>query len=418
MLKKIIDNINFEKPIENFIVCGDSGCDGYNTEGVIVFEEILNKKSDFTVIAGDLVPVGTANNYEYFKEIVDTQSASDVFCICGNHDIKLYDEFLGKKDYYVNDENTILIFLDNSKRYFSQETMEFLDNALEENRGKEIFLFFHIPPKNPLVANNIIEEEWNKIKSSLDKYKDKVIAIFCGHIHSYADYNLDGYRVIITGGAGSKFDIIEHSKYNNENYHYYVLKKVNGFWIIEKIDVHYQNAKMEYKTKGELDTLMNLEKAYLGEAAAHRKYLLYAEISEKEGYHGTAKLFRATAESEYFHAKNMLAAMNGIDTTKINLESAIENERFESEEMYVRFMKSAKENKMNRAYNAFLAAHEAEKVHYRLLKEAYEKIKSGEDISIEQYYTCNRCGYTHKGENPPRYCPGCGTDMFKFSIVK
>ena len=32
--------------------------------------------------------------------------------------------------------------------------------------------------------------------------------------------------------------------------------------------------------------------------------------------------------------------------------------------------------------------------------------------------TYTRGGQTNKGENPPKYCPDCCTDMFKFSKIE
>ena len=418
MLQKVNENIILENRLEKVIICGDPGCDGYNTQGVVVFETILRKEADFKIVVGDMVPVGSKNNYEYFKEIVDISSEDPVYCLAGNHDILNYEQYCGKKDYFIKSDDTLFIILDNSKRYFTDKSIEFLQKTLAEQECKHVFVLFHIPPKNPYILNNILDEEWEKIRVELDKYKEKVVAIICGHVHSVGDYKLDGYRVIITGGAGSAFDSIEKLAAHRNEHHYFSLDRDDENWEITKIDVPYEESKVEYSTKEEIEVLMNLEKAFLGESVAFRKYLLFAEIAEKEGYEGVAKLFRAAAESEYYHAKHMLTAMNGINFTLENLETAIKNEEFEVNDMYLKFSENAKEAKSNRAYNSFQSALEAEKVHHKLFKKALDSVKAGKDISVEKYFTCNRCGYTHKGENPPKYCPGCGTDMFKFSSVK
>jgi rubrerythrin/Icc-related predicted phosphoesterase len=418
MLQKPIGNIEIKGKIEKFIVCGDSGCDGYNTEGIAVFEEILRNKADFTVIAGDIVSIGSQANFNFFEKTVNKTTNNPVYVIPGNHDINLYEEFCGKKNYCIITDDEMFIFLDNSKRYFSEETINILRDGIDKAGDRDIFIFFHIPPKNPYLPNNIADEEWNKIRKEIDIKKSQIKKIFCGHIHAAVEYMLDGYEIIITGGAGSKFDGYENSVTGKNDYHFYSAEKRSGEWEIKIVEVPYHKTKADYTTKEEQEVLLNLEKAFLNEAVAYRKYQLYAEIAESEGYSGIAKLFRAASESEYYHAKNMLISMNGIESTMKNLEKAIENEQYESEEMYMKFAKTAENTSSNRAYNSFLSALEAEKVHYKLLKEAYESLKNGNDIKIGEYHTCTRCGYTHKGEQVPRYCPGCGTDMFKFSDVK
>ena len=58
MLQKINKNILIDHNINSFLLCGDPGCDGYNTEAVAIFEEILNEQADFVLLPGDLVPIG------------------------------------------------------------------------------------------------------------------------------------------------------------------------------------------------------------------------------------------------------------------------------------------------------------------------------------------------------------------------
>jgi len=43
--------------------------------------------------------------------------------------------------------------------------------------------------------------------------------------------------------------------------------------------------------------------AFAGESQAHMRYLHFAEIAEKEGFHNVARLFKATF-SEQIHATN------------------------------------------------------------------------------------------------------------------
>ena len=49
-----------------------------------------------------------------------------------------------------------------------------------------------------------------------------------------------------------------------------------------------------------------LEDAYAGESQAHMKYMIFAEVAEKEGFPNIAKLFRAIAFAELVHAKTTI----------------------------------------------------------------------------------------------------------------
>ena len=49
------------------------------------------------------------------------------------------------------------------------------------------------------------------------------------------------------------------------------------------------------------DALMS---SFGGESMAHMRYLIFAEVAEREGYPNVARLFRAVAFAEQVHARN------------------------------------------------------------------------------------------------------------------
>ncbi len=73
---------------------------------------------------------------------------------------------------------------------------------------------------------------------------------------------------------------------------------------------------MNYKTED------NVLSAFGGESKANRRYVIFAEKAEKEGYPQVDRLFRAVAEAENVHARNHLNAVDSIGTTKDNLFAA------------------------------------------------------------------------------------------------
>lgn len=157
--------------------------------------------------------------------------------------------------------------------------------------------------------------------------------------------------------------------------------------------------------------LKDLMDAFAGESQANRKYLLYAEKAEKEGYKNVAKLFRAAAEAEQIHAFSEFKAAGKLGDTVANLEDAISGETYEHKEMYPAFEKDANSVEEEKLAKLFNSIGKVEEVHANLYKEALEAVKAGKDVEFE-YYVCPVCGYV--GKEAPEKCPICGVPGEKF----
>jgi rubrerythrin len=77
-----------------------------------------------------------------------------------------------------------------------------------------------------------------------------------------------------------------------------------------------------------------LKEAFAGESQANRKYLAFAAKADQEGFLQVARLFRAAAEAETVHAHSHLRALNGIRSTKENLQEAVNGETHEFKKMF------------------------------------------------------------------------------------
>ena len=159
-------------------------------------------------------------------------------------------------------------------------------------------------------------------------------------------------------------------------------------------------------------TEQSLKEAFAGESQANRKYLAFAVKADQEGYPQAARLFRAAAEAETVHAHNHLKVLNGIKSTKENLQEAIAGETHEFKKMYPEMIDTAKAEGQKAAERTFTFANSVEKIHAQL----YQKLLDGLGKSKENfpYYVCPVCGYTAEKE-PPGACPVCGTkgEMFR-----
>ncbi|MBO8173706.1 MAG: rubrerythrin family protein [Thermococcus sp.] len=160
-----------------------------------------------------------------------------------------------------------------------------------------------------------------------------------------------------------------------------------------------------------------LSEAYAGESQAHMKYLIFAEVAEKEGFPNIAKLFRAIAFAELVHAKNHLKALGNVKDTVENLQMAIDGETFEVEEMYPAYKAVAELQGEKEAVRSTHYALEAEKIHAELYKKAKELAEQKKDMEIKKIYICPVCGYTALDDAPEK-CPVCGMPKEKFVIFE
>ena len=160
-------------------------------------------------------------------------------------------------------------------------------------------------------------------------------------------------------------------------------------------------------------TLQNLKDAFAGESQANRKYLAFAAKAEQEGHKNAAKMFRAAAEAETFHAHSHLRAMKGIGTTAENLKEGVEGETYEFESMYPDMVKRAEETGEKEAARSFRLAMEAERVHAGL----YQKLLDSLDSEVElTFYLCTVCGNVELGLVDK--CPICNAGPKAFKIVE
>jgi Icc-related predicted phosphoesterase len=172
------------------------------------FKKILKIKTDLFIIVGDIVFKGKAGEYRKLWKLCKKVAKAPVFTLAGNHDLPLYSKFCGRSSYAIILDRFGFVCLDNSKRKFKQSDVDLLKEVLKKHSKKKFFVLFHIPPPLRYDRSHIEYGEWRKIRRVLDKFKKRIVCIFCGHIHALLNYRLDGYRIIITGGGGARlFDL-------------------------------------------------------------------------------------------------------------------------------------------------------------------------------------------------------------------
>jgi len=153
-------------------------------------------------------------------------------------------------------------------------------------------------------------------------------------------------------------------------------------------------------------TKTNLEAAFAGESQAHMKYLIFADQAEKDGFTNVARLFRANAYAEQVHATSHFKVMKKLAETSENLQTGINGETYEVEEMYPAFTAVAELQDERGAVRSTKWAREAEKIHAEMYTNAKLTVDKGQDSLIGNMYVCSVCGWTGEGDTPDN-CPLC-----------
>lgn len=153
-------------------------------------------------------------------------------------------------------------------------------------------------------------------------------------------------------------------------------------------------------------TKQNLENAFAGESMAHMRYLIFAKKAEKDGMPNLARLFRAIAYAEQVHATNHYHELGMLKESTDNLQTCIDGEHYEVEEMYPAYKTVAELQNEQGAVRSTHYALEAEKIHEAMYQEAKQTVAAGNNIEIGPVSICPVCGYTVEGE-VPEACPIC-----------
>lgn len=156
-----------------------------------------------------------------------------------------------------------------------------------------------------------------------------------------------------------------------------------------------------------------LGEAFAGESMAHMKYQLFADKADEEGLTEMARMFRAIAYAEKVHAGNHLDVLGSIKSTSDNIQTCINGETFEIEEMYPAYNATAKLQDEDGAVRSTYYALEAEKIHADWYIKSREAVDKGEDVKVGAIQICSVCGHTREGDAPDK-CPICGASRDKF----
>ncbi len=403
-IKKVTSPIISLPGVSSVGVIGDPGCEGLGTYNMKVFAGALEEtaKDDITLIVGDLVPTGTSSYYQSINGIAETVAQNDVYVLRGNHDTGAYNDYYGLHNYALLVDGFAIVVLDNALRKFEEEGLELLSQVLAMEEVSRVIIAFHIPVPNHFINNSVSKEEYQRLKAVFEPWKEKVMYLLCGHVHSRFIDEVDGIPLICSGGGGAMIEDvstdIRASDVNHHIVHFYLENgKLN--WRLQDLpDGCYATERKDGVLKEKL------EETVKAEMMAHLKYLTFADRARRRGFDKIASLFEALAESEYHHARNFYSVLERPSAFLESMNAFIQGENFEYEQFYRIMADYAKKNNAPLSARAYESALAAEQVHARLLTQAMEV----ETFDLDKIYVCPICGHVMYGDSIPDRCPVCG----------
>ena len=168
-------------------------------------------------------------------------------------------------------------------------------------------------------------------------------------------------------------------------------------------------------------TVEGLQAALEFESNARVRYLAFAENAAREDYGELASLFRAVAKAEEIHASRLAAALQKMgvapqvkhespmpQSTRQNLEFAVNSEWRELDTSYPESIKQARAEGNNAAVEAFNFAKAGEREHLRLLTDALNTLSRFKGTKPTVYEVCIVCGHIVPDTSGSK-CPFCAS---------
>ena len=413
-MKKVPERILRLENVHSIGVIGDPGCEGLGTYNMKVYAGALEEsgKDDITLVAGDLVPIGSDHYYQVIQDMTEALAQNPVYSLRGNHDTGAYTEYFGEKNYALLAEHFAVVALDNALRTFEEEGLALLAEVLAREDVEQVIIAFHIPVPNHFIQNSVSEEEFSRLRKVYEPWKEKVKYLLCGHVHSRFIDVADGIPLICTGGGGAMIeDVSKEIKACDVEHHIVHFYEKDGV-----LDYRIANLSEDCYGQESDNSVLNqkLKESVQGELMAHFRYLMFADRAKRRGFDQIANLFRALASSEYHHARNFYSILERPAAFMESIGTYMPGEAFEYQHLYPAMAAYASEHQSPLTEQAYLGASAAEKVHAALLKQAEDVQEFGEKV----IYVCPICGYVMTGDSVSERCPVCGGPKKQYEVYE
>lgn len=157
----------------------------------------------------------------------------------------------------------------------------------------------------------------------------------------------------------------------------------------------------------------NVHTAFVEEAKAHERLLMFAKKAEEEELPQIAHLFRAVAAAEGIHSRRHFAMLESVVDTQTNLERSFQSENTVNGIHYPAMVREAEEEGEAAVSVVFSQIRDVEAFHANLYKRALNNLIAQRST---EYYVCTVCGYVAERE-PPENCPVCNAPKSSFEKI-
>lgn len=221
-----------------FAVCGDNRITGIENGTMDrIVASARERGAEFVVNTGDLTTTGSRDELARYREYTVT-SGLKWFAVPGNHDVgsggvsAAYEEVIGAY-YYSFDyggDNFVIVNNSDDRTGIDGAQRTWLSGDMAAGDAERYqFIFAHIPIASPSLGSGhatgesggtgLESGQW--LASEAARHPN-VAALFFGHVHAYAKYDIDGLTGYVTGGAGAPLYFPE----SLGGYYHYLLVRV------------------------------------------------------------------------------------------------------------------------------------------------------------------------------------------------
>ncbi len=158
----------------------------------------------------------------------------------------------------------------------------------------------------------------------------------------------------------------------------------------------------------------NVHRAFVEEAKAYQRLLLFENQAEREQLPQIALLFRAVAAAEGVHSRRHFTLLESVSDTEMNLKQAFQSENAVNGVHYPKMLQEAEEDGEKAAAVIFSQARDVEAIHAKLYKKALDHLIAQR---FTEYHLCTTCGYVTESSAPEK-CPICGAPRTEFRKIQ
>ncbi|MDR1745374.1 MAG: metallophosphoesterase, partial [Planctomycetota bacterium] len=306
MIVRPVSRLVQELDAKSFTVIGCACHGGLGAEAMHFLRSGLSgAEGDFIAVVGDIVPLGRDPFYHTMAQFIDAYAPKPVHVLKCNHDGPDFDECFGHPNRAVIAEECVLIMLDNSERRFSDETLAFLCETMAVVDSHNVIVAFHIPPPNRISGNTMDVEEWQRFEEAVGVWRSRISLLLCGHEHCYYEDDIDGLRLVASGGTAGPGDWVERVAPGGQH----ALEISFGGDGRPIVRTRALDAAMDAEHCGEVRSM--LVRAFDLQCRDHVSMRLWSEEARGRGEEGMARLYRAASESALIQVRILHRLLTG-----------------------------------------------------------------------------------------------------------